>query len=307
MVRDLETETLSFGQVIMTGKQMPDHDMLAETIARAEKRLTKKEKRISAYFLTRPEAILIETNAQIARKLDISPMTLTRFYRKLGFDDAADARSKTIQDTFGPGNYRADQRFESSLSSRQSENAQSGLEMCHASIDAAYALRESGLWGQIVDLVTGSDAVHVTGFQTMHYLADGFSRRLSYLRDRVHLVDGIDGVYAGLLPAASEKVTLIMMDVFRYGAHGPILAKVASERGIDVVIFADEFCDWADGITPHVLRYPAETMFFLPMPTGISTGLSLLLQDASGKLGKHAKERVRKLSEAQDHFGLFLD
>ncbi|SLN38523.1 Helix-turn-helix domain, rpiR family [Roseovarius albus] len=286
---------------------MQETDIFAEAIAQAESRLTQKEKRISAYFLARPEAILIETNADIARKLDISPMTLTRFYRKLGFNDSADARSKTIQDTYGPDNYRVDQRFETSFSRPQSEDSQVGLELSHASIEAAFSIRDSELWGDVVERVAHSDAVHVTGFQTMYYLADGFSRRLSYLRDRVHLVDGIDGVYAGLLPAPDEKVTLIMMDVFRYGAHGPVLAKLARERGMEVIIFADEFCDWANGITPYVLRYPAETHFFLAMPQGISTGLNLLLQDVSGKLGKRAKQRVQKLAEAQDHFGLFLD
>ena len=74
-------------------KTVQETDIFAEAIAQAEDRLTQKEKRISAYFLARPEAILIETNSDIARKLDISPMTLTRFYRKLGFDDSADARS----------------------------------------------------------------------------------------------------------------------------------------------------------------------------------------------------------------------
>ena len=286
---------------------MQETDIFAEAIARAESRLTQKEKRISSYFLARPEAIFIETNSEIARKLDISPMTLTRFYRKLGFNDSADARSKTIQHTYGPDNYRVDQRFETSFSHRRSEDSQAGLELSHASIDAAFSLRDSELWSEVVECVSNSDAVHVTGFQTMYYLADGFSRRLSYLRDRVHLVDGIDGVYAGLLPAPGEKVALIMMDMFRYGAHGPMLAKLARERGMDVIIFADEFCDWANGITPYVLRYPAETHFFLAMPQGISTGLNLLLQDVSGKLGKRAKQRVRKLSEAQDHFGLFLD
>ncbi|MEM7168615.1 MAG: hypothetical protein AAF530_00475 [Pseudomonadota bacterium] len=286
---------------------MQETDLFAEAIARGEDRLTQKEKRISAYFLARPEAILIETNSEIARKLGISPMTLTRFYRKLGFSDSADARSKKIQNTYGPDSYRVDQRFETSFSRPQSQDSQLALELSHASIDAAFSLRDSELWPKVVAHVALSDAVHVTGFQTMYYLADGFSRRLSYLRDRVHLVDGIDGVYAGLLPASGEKVTLIMMDVFRYGAQGPILAKLARERGMDVIIFADEFCDWANGITPYVLRYPAETQFFLAMPQGISTGLNVLLQDVSGKLGKRAKQRVKKLSEAQDHFGLFLD
>lgn len=286
---------------------MQETDLFAEAIMQAEGRMTQKEKRISAYFRARPEAILIETNSEIARKLDISPMTLTRFYRKLGFDDAADARNRKIQNTYGPSNYRIDQRFETSFSKREPDDTREGLEQSRASIEAAFALRDSKLWQEIVKRVTRSDAVHITGFQTMYYLADGFSRRLSYLRDRVHLVDGIDGVYAGLLPTPGERVTLIMIDVFRYGAHGPILARLARERGIDVVVFADEFCDWANDITPYVLRYPAETHFFLAMPQGISAGLNLLLQDVSGKLGKRAKERVKKLSEAQEHFGLFLD
>lgn len=284
-----------------------DIDKFSEAIARLEDQFTRKEKRISAYFRARPESILIETNSEIARKLDISPMTLTRFYRKLGFNDSADARNKAIQNAYGPDSYRIDQRFEASFSKRKPSDANKDKELSHAAIDAAYAIREAEYWQQVVDLVAQSDAVHVTGFQTMYYLADGFSRRLSYLRERVHLVDGIDGVYAGLLPSKSDREMLIMMDVFRYGAHGPLLAKLARERGMEVIIFADEFCDWAVGLTPYVLRYPAETQFFLAMPQGISTGLNLLLQDVSRKLGKKAKQRIQKLSEAQDHFGLFLE
>ncbi|WP_282095122.1 MurR/RpiR family transcriptional regulator [Epibacterium ulvae] len=280
---------------------------MAETIAKNEGKMTQKEKRIAAYFLARPEAILVESNSDIAQKLNVSPMTLTRFFRKLGFADSADARSQAVQNAYGPASYRADQRFETRHAQDQSENSAQDLNVTRASIDAAFAFRNSDLWEDVVGLIAKSDAVHATGFQTMHYLADGFCRRLSYLRDRVHIVDGIDGVYSGLLPTEGERAVLIIIDVFRYGAHGPVLAKLARERGIDVVIFADEFCDWATGITPYVLRYPAETQFFLAMPQGISTGLNLLLQDISSKLGDQAKQRVKKLAEAQDHFGLFLD
>lgn len=79
------------------------------------------------------------------------------------------------------------------------------------------------------------------------------------------------------------------------------------DRGIEVIVFADEFCDWANEITPHVVRYPSENHFFLPMPQSFSTGLNLLLQDISATLGAQARERVQKLAEAQDQFGMFLD
>lgn len=284
-----------------------EQDLLANAIAKAESKLTQKEKRIAAYFLARPDAVIVEKNADIAKKLDLSTMTLTRFFRKIGFTDTADARAQSIQNTYRPGNDRVDKRFEDSFSRPSSEKALKDLQLSRASVEAAFELRGSAIWEQIVELVAYSDAVHVTGFQTMHFLADGFFRRLSYLRNKVHLEDGIDGVYAGLLPEPGERVALIMMDVYRYGAHGPRLAALAQERGIDVIVLADEFCDWAGGITPYVLRYPAETHFFLAMPQGITTGLNLLLQDVSASLGDTAGRRVKKLSEAQDYFGLFLD
>lgn len=284
-----------------------DLDTLKAAISRAEPDFTRLESRISAYLLARPEAILMETSAETARKLNVSPMTVTRFYRKLGFDGAAEARAEVRRNVFGPESPRMDLRFDSTNALRGSATASEDRDFSRAAIDAAYALRETDDWRRIVSLVAEADSVHVVGFQTMHYLADGLARRLAYLRDRAHLLDGIDGVYAGLLPSPGERVTLIMIDTFRYGAHGPLLGQMARERGVDVVIFADEFCDWAAAITPHVLRYPAETRFVLALPQGVSMGLSLLLQDVSARLGEAARARLEKLSDAQDHFGLFLD
>ncbi len=284
-----------------------DLSRLKSTIAEAEPGFTRLEARISAYLLARPEAILMETSAETARKLDISPMTVTRFYRKLGFDGAAEARAEARRNAFGPESRRMDLRFASGNELRDDGDADAAREFGHAAVDAAFALRRTEAWRTIVRLVAEADSVHAIGFQTMHFLADGLCRRLSYLRDRAHLLDGIDGVYAGLLPSPGERITLIMIDTFRYGAHGPLLAQLARERGVDVVIFADEFCDWAAGITPHVLRYPAETRFVLALPQGITMGLTLLLQDVSTTLGAAARSRIEKLSDAQEHFGLFLD
>lgn len=280
---------------------------ILSAIAASEPGLTKLESRIAAYLLARPETILVETSAEVARTLDISPMTVTRFYRKLGFDGVQDARIAARRRAFGPETRRIDQRFASAETLQSEDDRKQDADLGQAAIAAAFELRESDAWKTIVALVAGADSVHAIGFQTMHFLADGLCRRLAYLRDRVHILDGIDGVYAGLLPAPGERMTLIMIDTFRYGAHGPLLAQFARERGVDVVIFADEFCDWATGITPHVLRYPAETRFVLAMPIGITTGLNLLLQDVSAALGDDARARIAKLSDAQEHFGLFLD
>jgi len=284
-----------------------DLSELLEAIEAAQPGMTKLESRIAAYLLAQPETILVETSAEIARTLNVSPMTVTRFYRKLGFEGALDARAVARRTAYGPETRRIDQRFASADALRRSTDRREDAELGHAAIDAAIALRETDVWKDVVGLVANAASVHAIGFQTMHFLADGLCRRLGYLRDRVHILDGIDGVYAGLLPSAGEKITLIIIDTFRYGAHGPLLARLARERGVDVVVFADEFCDWASTITPHVLRYPAETRFVLSLPLGITTGLTLLLQDVTTTLGDAALQRIEKLSDAQEHFGLFLE
>ena len=106
------------------------------------------------------------------------------------------------------------------------------------------------------------DSVYATGFQTMGYLANGLVQRLGYVRANVHELDGTDGVYAKLLTDPAPKRTLIIIDTFRYGRNGPVLAKAARDRGADVVIFCDELCDWAAPITPYVVALPSEAGFF---------------------------------------------
>lgn len=282
-----------------------DPSLLKTAIEHATGEFTRLEARIAAYLQTRPEAVLLETSAEIARKLDISPMTVTRFFRKLGFDGAQEARAQVKRKTFGPESLRMDLRFgqptDDPLDGRAEEEA------AHGAIAAAFALRKTEIWTKIVKLIATADSVHSIGFQTMYFLGDGLYRRLSFMRSNCHLLDGIDGVYAGLMPAPDERAVLVMIDTFRYGAHGPLLAKLARERGAEVIIFADEFCDWAQGITPYVLRYPAETHFLLALPQGITMGLTLLLQDVAAQLGETATSRIRSLSDAQDYFGTFLD
>lgn len=283
-----------------------DISLLKSAIAEAEPGFTRLENRIAAYLLARPEAILLETSAETARKLSISPMTVTRFYRKLGFDGAVEARTEARRNALGPETLRMDLRFDSGNRLRGTSDPSEDRSLGNTALDAAFALRETEAWRTIVRLVSGADSVHAIGFQTMHFLADGLCSRLGYLRDRVHMLEGTDGVYAGLLPSPGERVVLIIIDTYRYGAHGPLLAQLARERGVEVIIFADEFCDWAAGITPHVLRYPAETRFVLALPQAITMALTLLLQDVSAQLGESARARIETLSDAQEVFGLFL-
>jgi DNA-binding MurR/RpiR family transcriptional regulator len=161
------------------------------------------------------------------------------------------------------------------------------------------------MWRSIVKAVASADSVYAAGFQTMRYLANGLVQRLNYIRPNTFELDGVDGTYAQLLTNPRNPRVLIVIDSFRYGRNGPLLARCAQEQGVEVVIFCDELCDWASAITPHVIALPMEPDLFLWPSTALHFSLNLLVQDVIDELGDSVTAHLKQLSQAQDTFGQY--
>lgn len=281
-----------------------DNRLLTAIRAR-EASFTKREIRIVAYLSARPEAIVMESGAVLADKIGVSPMTLTRFFRKLGFESAAAARESVKDDLYGARASRIASRFES-YKAAQHRSDDTDLSMAGIALQKAIALRPTAAWKDIVRLTAESDMVYVTGFQTMRYLADGLCQRLRYIRNNVVPLDTMDGVFGNMFTDTVPHKTLIMIDNFRYAAEGPLLLGTAVKAGIDVVFFCDEFCDWATDQTPHLVVLPNESNFFMGMPAGLHFALNLLIQDVIAALGTRVDTHMEILSRIQDELGQFL-
>jgi DNA-binding MurR/RpiR family transcriptional regulator len=263
---------------------------------------TKLEKRIAAYLTANPHALLIDTSSAIAAHLGVSPMTVTRFFKKLGFDSTAAAKRKARRQTYGPDAGPIGRRYERFRASKSPIDGETLFQIGTAAIRRACDMRNQPLWGQIVARVAQADSVYVTGFQTMSYLARGLAMRLSYIRPNVHEIDGSDGVYAKILTDPAPKRVLILIDIFRYARNGPVLAKSACKRGIEVVVFCDEYCDWAAEITPYVVALPSTTTLFFRSDTAIHFSLGLLEQDVIDAYGEKVRQQMALLSDAQELF-----
>ena len=281
-----------------------DNRLLIAIRAR-EASFTKSEARISAYLSARPEAIAVESGAVLADKIGVSPMTLTRFFRKLGFEGASAARESVKDDLYGPRANRIASRFERYKASQQRDD-NTDLSMAGIALQKAIALRQTKTWSEIVSLTADADMVYVAGFQSMRYLADGLCQRLRYIRNNVVPLDTIDGVFGNMFTDNVSRKTLIMIDNFRYAAEGPLLLKAALDAGIKVVFFCDEFCDWAAGQTQHLVVLPNESNFFMGMPVGLHFALNLLIQDTIAALGSRVDGHMEILSRVQDELGQFL-
>lgn len=276
-----------------------------EVIADRAASFTRLEKRVAAYFMANPDALLVDTSAAIAERVSVSPMTVTRFFKKLGFENMAAAKRKAKRYAYGPDAVRIGNRYAQFRESKSPMDGDTLFQIGTAAIRRACDMRGQPMWSELVERVAHADSVYVAGFQTMSYLARGFAMRLGYVRPNVHELDGGDGVYAKLLTDPAPARTLILIDIFRYGRNGPVLAEAARERGADVIVFCDEFCDWAAGITPYVVALPSTTTLFFRSDTAIHFSLSLLEQDVIDAYGENVRKQMELLSEAQELFGQY--
>ena len=267
---------------------------------------TKLERRIAAYLLANPTALLVDTSGAIADRAHVSPMTVTRFFKKLGFESAAAAKEVLKKEHYGSEARTIGKRFDEFQRSRAATDHDAHFQSAAAATSRACEISLEPVWREIVNLVAQADSVYATGFQQMGYLANGLVQRLGYVRPNVHELDGADGVYARLLTDPAPKRTLIIIDIYRYGRNGPVLAKAARDRGADVVVFCDELCDWAAPITPYVVALPSEEGFFFRPTTAIHFSLNLLIQDVIDELGDSVRDQMKLLSQAQELFGQYM-
>jgi DNA-binding MurR/RpiR family transcriptional regulator len=279
---------------------------IAQAIADSKSSFTKLEQRVATYLMSRPEAIALETSAEIAEKLGVSPMTVSRFFKKIGDQKLSTLRAEARKNLYGPTSARIGSRYESFTRAQHDRKSSDDQNVALLGVDTALEWRTSDIWKKAVAKTANADSVLAIGFQIMQYLARGLCMRLKYVRENVFFVDGGDGIYAEVFNDRSDDKVLILIDTFRYGAHGPILAKAAKENGFTIILFCDEYCDWAQDIVDFTFTFPNEGHFFMPFPTGIHFGLNLFYQDIIHELGDKAREQVEKLSNSQELFGSFI-
>jgi DNA-binding MurR/RpiR family transcriptional regulator len=283
---------------------------LATRINAQIRNLTKTERRLANFLTVNPERLLLETNSSLADQAGVSPMTVSRFVQKIGFKDMADAKrvmKAHSYDTFGPMGSEIGTRFERVEEARKLDHGDRGaIEADSVGIHRAYAMRRTPLWEKIIKLVTSSDSVYVTGFQTTDYMARGMAMLLLYARPDVHYLSFVDGIYANALTESAEKKTLIIFDVFRYAKNGPLLAKFAKQRGYEVIVICDEFCDWAEKATEYHLSVSPNTRYFFSSMGSVHVLMNLLVHDVIDELGEQAKTHMDTIWQAQEEFGQYF-
>jgi DNA-binding MurR/RpiR family transcriptional regulator len=269
-----------------------------ETILKRDwKKFTASEQRLATFFLQHMQELPFETAASIAQRLAVSPMTVGRFLKKIGFGDLRGVKASL----------RAASP-ESGWLSRQITRALFDDAPLNAKIKAltdAHHLPRGAEWPGIVALLAAADKVNIASFQLGRFLGLGFASALHTIRPNTYFADGSDGAYVDALLDSGPKSCLVLIDFRRYSRHFRLLAEEAAARKIPTVIITDVYCIWAREVTQHVLLLETGFDSSWERLSVAQTILELLLVDVAKRV-KGREKRYEAIHQLRSKFVGFI-
>jgi DNA-binding MurR/RpiR family transcriptional regulator len=267
---------------------------LEETIKKDWKTYTPSEQKLGTFFLTHLQDLPFETAASIGKQVEVSPMTVGRYIRKLGYNDLRDIKDEL----------RAASDGRRTIDIPGAPFASASLEAKIRGVTAVHAIPQSAEWPRIVSALATASTVNVASFQLGRFLGLGFANFLQSLRPRVYYSDGSDGSYADVLLDPQPGACLVLIDFHRYSRQFRLLAEEAAARNIRTVILTDVYCHWARAITPDVLMI--ETDFGIRSLSMAQLLFELLLAAVAAELDDTA-HRVEQIHELRRQFVGFVE
>jgi DNA-binding MurR/RpiR family transcriptional regulator len=255
---------------------------------------TTAEQKIAAHLLQNIDSIPFETAASLGKRVDVSPMTVGRFLRNLGYENLGELKEELrtgtpwLQLYSNPGGVDA---------ASPSEALQSEIR----GLTAAHALTHTAEWAPIVDLLVRADRVSVTSFHHGRFLGLGLASLLQHVKPRTVFADGLDGAYADVLLDATANGCAVLIDFRRYSRHFRLLAEEVARRGIPLVILTDASCYWARQLTDHVLMLPIDDHRAWHNFSAANSLFSLLIGAVSNEMGDRF-ERIGDTTQLRQTF-----
>jgi len=150
---------------------------------------TASEQKIATYLLHNIRDLPFETAASLSKRVGVSPMTVGRFLRNLGYDGLGD-----LKEAFrGEGTWR--HLYKEPEQPKDTDAVAAHLQQEIRALTNVHALTGSKEWRSVVKLLMSADRVSIASFQHATFLGLALAKTLEQLRPRVSFNAGDDGAY----------------------------------------------------------------------------------------------------------------
>lgn len=251
-------------------------------------RLGKRSRKVLTAMVTAPQQAAVSSISDLADRLGVSPSTLSRLARRLGFDGFAG-----LQAVFRR-NVTEGKSFYSDQVSRLLDSERDGDALARL---ARLGRRESA---NIVDMVTGIESeaftgsarllvearrVRVHGMRQFASLASFLAYGLGMLRSDVAPLDAIRHGVADALAQLDEGDVLVVASCFPYTPSVLATAEVAARQGIRVIALTDSSGSPLAKVAEYHFAVPNHSPFFSNSMCAFMLLAEGLLSEAANLLG----------------------
>lgn len=217
---------------------------------------TPAERRIAKYFTEHLSDLPFETAASVADRLDLSPMTVGRFLRALGYQ-GLDSVKVQIRDV-------------SSVSATQMQASMTELQVDASdgkplavlvseqiqALHHIYHLTGQPQWSETISAIRNAREVFIATHVSQASFATHFSQRLTQARDGVHALDGSGNRFAELFARVNGNEALVVIIDSQRFKKARLLARIARRYGYRVVLISAQSANWM----------PDQANLILPLP-----------------------------------------
>ncbi|WP_244216319.1 MurR/RpiR family transcriptional regulator [Phytopseudomonas daroniae] len=264
-------------------------DMLDGKMQHLEGKLTPAERTLWAYIQANLETLAFENGASLAAKSGVSPNTVSRFLRRLGYKGLKSLKEELRDEV------RVQSLLNTTLIDRVEQQPDDLLAHLNEEIEALSAFANqlgSQHWQDIVARVSDAERVFVCGFQTIRGLAEDFANRLALVRSGVEFLDLYSGVLGQWIDSHNQRCCVILIDIAPYAEAGVAFANNCLQQGTDLVVFTDEYGIARHIDTPHIITMKTKTGLILESTGGLTSALNVLLHCVASSRKDQLKERL---------------
>ena len=240
----------------------------------------------------------LQTLAELSEQAAVSAPSIIRCVKKLGFEGYPEYQKALYGEI---GEMLAAQAPRESVSDNWHlpERVRTQYAELNSAIEQTFALlQETELVGAARLLADHSQRVSVVGGFVSVSLAQVLHRRLMIMRPKCELLSGDPLERSERLIDVSKRDVVVVFDLKPYDSDLAAFARLASERGAQVIVFTDSNLSSITKIARFVFAAAASARA-LTEHTATVCLIEVLLAEIQRIIGEPADERLRQLREAR--------
>jgi len=255
----------------------------------------KASERAVCSMLDNPKLVTMDSITSLADALDISPSSLSRISKMLGFSGF-----KSFQHMFRSQPQQQSHYYSRQLKKYASTSSSIISGLISQSIKQQEAIEDSldqASLDRICRLIKKAPRVHCFGYRQSFSLSSYLSYGLGMIRQGVQLLNGSGQGLAYSLGQLRTQDLLIGFSFKPYSSTTVRMMQVAKRSDIPMIVFTDSYSSPLASLATEIVRIPTESDFYSNTMTSVVLTIEIILSLLAHSLGQKAIEQLQKREE----------